>query len=189
MPLELTEAPSVEPLSLEAMKVHLRLETDDEDALVLHLVAAARSACEAATGRALLDQAWCLWLDAWPDRAINLPRPPLRSLTGVSLFDGEGAEVALSADDWTLDTAGEPARIRLDPAVRPASARRLNAIAIRYRAGYGTTADQVPAPLVQGIALLAAHWYERREAVADPTLAPVPYGVAALWAPYRLVRL
>ena len=42
-----------------------------------------------------------------------------------------------------------------------------------------------PAPLVQAIMLLAAHWYNQREAVSTAQMHAVPMGVQSLVKPYR----
>ncbi|TXC72160.1 phage gp6-like head-tail connector protein [Sphingomonas ginsenosidivorax] len=44
--------------------------------------------------------------------------------------------------------------------------------------------DAVPAPIALGVAMLVAHLFEARGGDAAP-----PEGVAALWRPYRQVRL
>jgi hypothetical protein len=75
----------------------------------------------------------------------------------------------------------------------PQPIRPYGGIAITYRAGYGETAGAIPTPLRQGMLMLVAHWYETREAVAVGGTAqmsnPIPFGVAALWNPYRLLRI
>ena len=52
-------------------------------------------------------------------------------------------------------------------------------------AGYAT-ADDVPDKFKQGITLLAAHWYENREATISGTIIrDIPYGVRELVMPAR----
>lgn len=46
---------------------------------------------------------------------------------------------------------------------------------------------QLPAMLRQAVLLLAGHWYNQREAVSGVQMAEVPYTVAALVKPYRLL--
>ncbi|MEG3172908.1 head-tail connector protein [Sphingomonas sp. ZB1N12] len=44
--------------------------------------------------------------------------------------------------------------------------------------------DTVPAPIAQGVAMLVAHLFDHRESDVAP-----PAAVAALWRPYRRMRL
>jgi uncharacterized phiE125 gp8 family phage protein len=62
----LLAGPALEPLSLDEMRVYLRLETNDEDALVLSLIKAARNAVEQGAKRALIAQKWRIRLEAFP---------------------------------------------------------------------------------------------------------------------------
>jgi hypothetical protein len=45
--------------------------------------------------------------------------------------------------------------------------------------------DGWPAPILQAVRLLVAHWYAHREAVALGQAAKVPFGVDAMLAPWR----
>lgn len=75
----------------------------------------------------------------------------------------------------------------------PQPVRPYGGIAIDYRAGYGEVASAVPEPLRHGMLMLIAHWYETREGVVIGGTSqmgnPVPFGVATLWNPYRLMRI
>lgn len=57
-------------------------------------------------------------------------------------------------------------------------------VTVRYAAGLAAGWDALPEPLMQGVVLLAAHLFERRDGDALP-----PAAVAALWRPYRRMRL
>lgn len=63
--------------------------------------------------------------------------------------------------------------------VRPATA-----VTVTYRAGLAADWEALPAPVAQGVVLLAAHLFEHREGATMP-----PAAVAALWRPYRRMRL
>ncbi len=63
----------------------------------------------------------------------------------------------------------------------PGGARR---VTVRYSAGLAEEWDGLPAPVAQGVTLLTAHLFEHREGGAAP-----PAAVAALWRPYRRMRL
>ena len=55
--------------------------------------------------------------------------------------------------------------------------------------GFGATPEDVPAPLLQAVRMIAAEWYERR-LIADPASLPsLLKALAPLIAPYRSIRL
>ncbi len=60
MPLQLVTPPAEEPVSLEEAKLHLRVDFDEDDALILALISAARQAAETITGRQLITARWKL---------------------------------------------------------------------------------------------------------------------------------
>lgn len=191
MALVLTEAPAAEPISVSEAKAFLRVDGDDENALIGSLITTARSLIERTLGLALITQSWSYFLDAWPGSlCVVLPIAPVQSVTAIKLYDSSGTPTALGTASYSADVLSQPARIALQAAAPPVVMRPLNAIEIDFTAGYGDGADAVPSPLRQALLLLVAHWYERREPVTiDGTPLEVPYTVAGLLAPYRRVRL
>ncbi|PTW57658.1 putative phiE125 gp8 family phage protein [Breoghania corrubedonensis] len=185
MPTILISPPAGEPVSLAQAKAFLRVDHNDEDALIEALVTAARLQVENATGRALMSQGWRTVLDAWPaHRVVRITRSPVAAIDAVTVYDADGVASVLDPDDLRLDTAGRPSRLVVS-ASAPAPGTAVNGIEIDFTAGYGTAAD-VPEPLTLAIRRLVAHWYENRE--SNPG-GDVPGPVAALLAPYRLVSL
>lgn len=179
MPLQLTLPPVTEPVTLQQAKTWLKVETDDEDALIASLIPAARARAEWHTGRAFITQGWTLWLDS-AAAAIEIPLPPLRAVTSVTLHRADGGEVVLDAGEYTVDVPGS----RLVFRVAPANLRAASGIAIAFTCGYGAAAD-VPAPVTSAILMLLAALYEHR----GDDAAPSPDNALALLAPYRGVRL
>ena len=66
MALKMSAAPAKEPLDMNQVKLHLRVDAADDDVLIQSLIAAARQDCEKFQNRAYITQTWELWLDAWP---------------------------------------------------------------------------------------------------------------------------
>ncbi|MCT8971217.1 head-tail connector protein [Microbaculum marinisediminis] len=188
MTLILVTPPAAEPLSLADAKAFLKVEHDDEDALIGTLIAAARLHVEAAIRRVLVTQAWRLVLDGWPPgRTVEIPLSPVAAITAVTVYDRDGAPAVLDPSAYVADVSSFLARLMVRDTVAPGAA--FNGVEIDFTAGYGDPAD-VPAPLVQAIRQLVAHWYETREPVAfGGPVAQVPGTVAALIAPYRAVSL
>ena len=76
--IELTP-PAVEPLTLVEIRAHLRLDTEDEDALLLALATVAREHLERETGLVLASRDFRLCLDDWPeDGILTIARGPVR---------------------------------------------------------------------------------------------------------------
>lgn len=191
MALVLTSAPATEPISLAEAKAHLRVDADDEDALIVQLIVAARMFVERTLGLALITQGWSYFLDFWPrSSCVTLPIAPVQAVSAVTLHDGAGGSTTLDAEDYAVDVLSQPARLVLNGATPPVVARALNAFEIAFTAGYGDAASDVPAPIRHALTLLVAHWFERREPVVLGVGATeVPSTVAGLLLPYRRVRL
>lgn len=163
---KLTTPPAIEPVSLDQAKRHLRVHHSDEDADIRRLIAAARRAVESRCDRALIEQTWTLYLDAFPaGRVIELPRPPGSPVAGdttVKYYDSTNTLVTLSSGDYTVDAAAEPARLVLDEdAAWPATYDRPAAVQIACICGYGEEASDVPDSLIAAVLLELTLLYER----------------------------
>lgn len=194
MGLVRTVAPTVEPLTVAELKAHLRVTHAQEDDLLASYLSAAREACEAYTRRAFLNQTYRYTLDdfpsaytcgvrvaigerakRFPDRVIELPRPPLISLTadeshptlGITYYDEDDALQTLSSSTYTVDTDSIVGCIVLkeDESWPSVSSSIPNAVRITYRAGYGTAATAVPNTLKAAVRFLVGHLYKIREPI------------------------
>lgn len=188
-------APAVEPLSLNEAKAQIRkelTETDEDDSINAWIVAA-RQACEQFTRRSLITQVWELFLDEFPDTTkgiIKLPWPNLRAVTHIKYYDTDGVQQTLSTSLYQTDIKSVPGRV--SPAYNeswPDTRELLNAVEIRYSAGYGDAASAVPGPIKQAMKLLIAHFDKNREAVnVGNIVTELPFAVRALLSPYRDFR-
>lgn len=192
MALSLVDAPEDEPITLEEAKLHLRLEIEDDDALVDGLIAAARERAEAVTGRQLLQATWELRLDRFPcEYEIRIPKPPLISVTSLKYVDTNGTLQTWDPVNYQVDApAGpfaEPGRLQPVFGASWPSARTdtLNAVIVRFVAGYGDGGSSVPMAIRQAMKLMLSAWYERRDdLVLQGDVAPL--GALALLTPYKL---
>ena len=158
----------------DAAKAHLRIVGDGEDAALARHAAAAMALCEAFTGTSLVARLWEELLPA-DRRWRRLRAVPVTAIEAVR--DGDG--VALPAEGYgvDLDAVGQ-GWVRV---TAPGTARLVQ---VRFRAGLADSWDAVPAPIAQGVVLLAAHLFDARAIGGAP-----PAAVAALWQPWRRVRL
>ena len=181
--------PADEPLSLEEMKEHLRVDAADEDALIADYIAAARGAAEAYTGRAFVTQTWQAHFAGWPaDGVLELPLPPLQSVAWVKYTTDAGVLKTLSSVAYRVVTATEPGCIVLAPN-QSWPTETLDAglpVVVQFVCGYGAAAA-VPAGVKQALRWLVGHMTENREAVTMATSAPQQVPMSARWAldPHR----
>ncbi|MTH95855.1 head-tail connector protein [Roseibium sp. RKSG952] len=176
MTVHLESPPAVEPVSLDDMRKHLRLVSTAEDGTLASLITAARSHVEQATRRALITQGWRMFLDAWPPgRVVPLPLAPVSQLDQILVYDLDGMPTTLDPDAWVLLKEQDPPRLKV-AAGAGYPAQGVSGIEIGFTAGYGPAAEDVPAGLKQAVKLLAAHWFENREAGSDRPVATVPVG-------------
>ena len=182
-------APVLDPVTQSEVYRHLRVVEDATEKAYADAVAeVAREYVEQHTGTALLTQTWEITFDEWWQGVLELPYPPLQSVTSIKYLDADGVEQTLSASSYTV-TTGDPVgfvQLKSDITV-PVIKSEAGAVRIRFVSGY-TAAANVPASLKQAVLLLASQWFENREPTANPFNAfpsEIPYTVNALLNQYR----
>ncbi len=131
-------------VTLDDAKVHLRIDGDDQNAMVEAWIRGITAHAEHEMGRSILNQTYRCTLDAFPD-AIRLDNPPIVSVTSVKYLDESGIEQTLDPADYLVDTVSEPGYIVPAPgAAWPATLDRVNAVNVEYVAGYGATQAATP---------------------------------------------
>lgn len=137
MQWQITNPPSVEPVSRTEMKLHLRVDTTDDDTLIDALTAAAREWCEVYEGRSYMAQTITAYMDALGD--VSLPRPPLVSVDSVKYYDTSGVQQTLGTSVYSVDVFREPGMVYLAYNQSWPTTRLIpNAVEIIYKAGYMT---------------------------------------------------
>jgi len=160
----LIAGPGEEPVTLADAKTWCRIDTDDDDALVTALIAAARLEVESFTSRALVTQSWRLSLECPPGPVVVLPVVPVNEITSATA-DGEDITVTLQGDAVLLPDACS------------------GDLVIDYTAGYGAAAE-VPQDLKQAVLALVAYWYDNRDGLASR-----PAGLEAALRSFRRVAV
>jgi len=176
--------PVGEPVTRAAAKAHCNIEaafTDDDD-WVDAAIAAARAEAERTTRRQFLTATYDLFLDAFPVETIEVPRPPLSSVTSVKYYDTSGVQQTLTVDThYTIDAKSQPARIVPSYAEQtwPNTRDIPNAVEVRFVCGYGAAAA-VPADYILAMKQMIDHWYRFRGIVAGFAVSNLPVTVNAL---------
>ena len=165
MGISITTPPSGEPLSIDELKVHCNIDSDEDDDYLVALIGAARGTMESVTGRQFMRATYTVTLDRFPvDDYIELPGAPLHEITSISYVDSAGATQTFNSANYDVDNSTEPGRIYVDRGVGwPATANQRRAVTIVYTCGY-EDADAVPERIKHLLRFLCGHWYENREA-------------------------
>lgn len=186
MALSLVTPPAIEPVSLADAKGQLRLSLTDDDTLITALIVAAREYVETFTHRALITQTWDDKRDGFPCDTIWLPKPPLLMATPpvITYLDTNGATQTWSSSLYTVDAPAGP-KARMGAIVPnygqsyPSTRDVINAVTVRFVAGYGAAAADVPAGVKAAIKILVETW------ITGGVGAPIPGAVDALLWPFK----
>jgi uncharacterized phiE125 gp8 family phage protein len=183
--LKLVTGPAYEPVSVAQAKEWLLISDDtSHDNTIAKLVKAMREHAENLTHRAFVQRSYTLYMDAWPYDAewgirIDLPFPPLRSVTSLKYTDTGGTLQTMDAADYSVQSAYEPAFII--PAygeIWPSIRKWPDSIQVAFVAGYdpGSPQDQqgyrdaMPGALLTWMEARIATLFENREQIITGTI-------------------
>lgn len=162
--------PTVEPLTIQEAKDHLRFpSSSDEDGLVDGWIRSARQRAEIETGRQLITATWDVRFTRFPEYEIELPYPPLQSVTSVTYRGADGSLHVLASTEYQIDAPGGPTapagRIRPAygvswPTTQPGA---FDAVTIRLVAGYGNLPEAIPGPIRTAMLIMIGDLSEGRQ--------------------------
>ena len=165
MSRKLITGPTVEPISLTDAKLHMRVTTATEDALITLMIMAAREECENIIRRALMTQTWEKYLDSFP-AAIELFYPPLQSVTSINYIDAAGNSQLLASTEYVVDDKQEPAWIvPADLKFWPLTRAVINAVTVLFVCGYGSADTAVPKAIRNWLLIRIGDLFLNRQSV------------------------
>ena len=200
--LRVITPPAVEPVDLDTVRRHCRVDSDYDDDLLTMYATTARELVEAWLNRAcitqefqytmtnspppttspLVPQSLIVFPLNWPAtirKPLSIPRAPCIAVSSVLWGQVDNLQTA-DPDDYTLNLDAEPAQIMLKaPLVPMIPAASLQ---MTFTAGYGDGPDDVPGPIRHGILMLSASLYENRGDVESV----MPGTAWSVMTPYRL---
>jgi len=175
MGIRVITPPAVEPVTLDEAKLHAKVDLSDDDALFTILISSARAHGEGITRRAFVEQTVELTLDHFPGgyvvntsngvypgypqilvnpqrrvysrQAIELPRPPLQSVTSVKYTDINGVVQTLDPSLYSVINTSDtnpPTIVPIFGTVWPVAQNIPNAVVIQYVVGWPLDEDELP---------------------------------------------
>lgn len=202
--LVLLQGPASEPVTLEQVKAHCRIDNDYDDAILGIYIQAAREQAETYLNRAFFQQRWTFnvtWAPPptatplvpqslivfplnWPPlvkQPVYLPRAPCISVEEIRWGPLSDMTVA-DPDDYDLNLMVQPAYVAVHPALLPKIPQQ--SMSIDFTCGWSAADDptQIPGMVQAAILVGAAHLYENRGDVD----AIMPTAFYRLLDPFRL---
>jgi len=199
----ITQAANLEPVSLEEVTQHVRIDSIEDHAYLSELISVAREYVDSVTGWISNATGWTLtaanWQDLFdvptskqdsfvdpiygltspsdPQYAIKIQKHPLVSVSSVKYYDATSNTLTtLPLEEYRVFTNGAIGYIQLVKSP-PATFDRIDAVQIVFTAG-----KQDANPITKhSVKMLVAHLYENR--------VPVSFGAVAAAIPYTLEAL
>lgn len=178
--------PDDEPVSIAEIREHLRYpDVTPNNAELLEFIKAAREHVENKLERAILTQTWELIADRFPPNAdwhggycpgseyIQLPYPPLQSVTSIIYYDADNATQTLATSEYVVDTVGGIIRLAPDKSW-PSVYSRYDAVTVRYVSGWAT-AEAVPTVIKAYIKLYVEAMDSNRGLISDRDMPLTPF--------------
>ena len=166
-------------LAVSVVEVLDSFRSDAETALTAQatlMIKALTRHAEARTGRALITQTFELVLDDFPSNEVDLILPSVQSIESVKYVDVSGNMQTLVSTSYVLDGDSTPGW--LFPAANmswPETYAQANAVRIRFKAGYGDAAADVPEDIRLWIIAHVTQVLENPSGVIDQAFRPLPF--------------
>jgi len=160
--------PAAEPITVAEARAQCSIDGTEHDAVLALCIAGARAKCEGLTQKLLITRTVEQNLDAFPVvDELQLRGSPAVSIVSLTYTATSGAAQALDPTAYTLD-ATDPAAPWLLPAYGttwPATRDSINAVRVRYIAGFGASGAAVPADIRIWLLMTTAYLFSQREAM------------------------
>ena len=207
--LKVTTQPTIEPISIEEAKEHLRLDDDVDDIPVKTFIKASRLWAEKYTGRAFITRTLQQSVDSTASildplyegirtgietRAysnyIELAASPAISVTSINYYNDSDTQSTWATSNYYVDTISDLGRIYLrDGGTFPTDLRAANGLEINYTAGYGSSRSDIPDDIRLAMLQYMTFVYEHRGEQEGGTPPMPPKILSTLLNPYKIIRL
>jgi len=185
--------PKVEPVSRAEAKRWMNIDDEftDDDALIVGMITTARINVERFLGRALISQVRQAYWDSIRDR-IWMPYPPIINVD-------EAIRIRLNEETTLTENSDYFVQGIQDLWLRMATPFNLPAghspndrfsefeLKVKYTAGYGTDATDVPETIREAIKMIVATSYANRGNISEEEMTKIPAGAKFKLYPFKII--
>ncbi len=200
--------PSIEPVSLAEAKLHLRVDHGDDDTLISNLIISCRQLVESHLNMALIEQTWLWAFDRWEDvakfktsannvvlpfttgggRYVSVPRGVISAVVSINTYDENDTATPWDIPNVIIDQGDGRICLRYGT-VWPKPSRSSLGVEIIYKAGFGASADDVPAPIRHAVLNMVAYYYDLRGNGLNCPITVITNPALTMLAPFKMRRL
>lgn len=182
--VKVTEQPAIEPVELVDVRTSIGINDATFDTYINALISSSRQFVEEYLNRKLIDQELTAYYDSArssglvfegeitaPEQYISgetyldLRYAPIASVTEISTFNDDNEESVFDASNYYLENFDDDATssIRLNYGKTwPTGVRASMGYKVVYRAGYGTTKEDVPSIIRGAIKMMTVYMFQNR---------------------------
>jgi uncharacterized phiE125 gp8 family phage protein len=157
-----TSGPTAEPITLDELKLRLRVTSCDFDSELLDMLKAARQQVEADTYRRLITQTVVMYQEDFTSLLgpVEIRLAPVQSITHVKYYDRDDLLQTFAASDYYANLTSAPPEIRLKEAKQwpNTSLYRPNKVEVTMVVGYGGAAFVPQAAKLAIVEYCRAQW-------------------------------
>lgn len=141
---------SLQPVTLKEAKDHLRVDDDEQNAIISLYLSAAVKRCEDYMQTSIMSAEHELHSSGF-SCSFNLQKFPVSAINSVKYYDEDGDLQTVDSDDYRLQSFRQPCYIEFDSSFdAPDLHDREYPVVINFNAGY-TSASSVPATVKLGV--------------------------------------
>ena len=207
--LEVVTGPTIEPITINTIRDHLRLDELVDDIQINGYIIAARQWAENYTGRFFIQRTMRQWYDAHPTgfdhlqegyatghqsyftsrQYLQVASAPIISIDSIKYYNDAGTESTWDSSNYYSDIISDVGKIVLkDGGSFPTDLRKQNGLAVNFTAGYGATAATVPQAIRVAIMQYITFLYEHRGDFERFPPPQPPTVLRTLLNPYKVMR-
>lgn len=171
------------PLDLDEVKRHLRVEDNEDDETIISLMSTAIGIAENYTGIKIQESQWEYKLPCF-DQEIPLPIFPVIGIDSISYLDVSGNTQPV-ASYYLKRTPLKPVLLAAYGETWPSTEAGYEAVTITLTVGY----QELPTPIKQALLMIIGSLFENREDEAPIVLHTVPISSRTLLDPYKVILI
>jgi uncharacterized phiE125 gp8 family phage protein len=164
MAIQVVTAASAKPISVDEAKLFIRVDGNEEDSLIDLLTSMAVERFQLTTGVQLISATLRQTFSSFPF-FIQIDKKPITAINSVEYRDENGDWQTFSADNYIVSSDFKLITVKSTVTLPDLYEDEPRPLRITYVAGYGTTAESVPADIRHLILVMCATAYMQRESI------------------------